>query len=249
VVYDPNKENYEENIQLIPDLDYFISGIIRDKDTRATLADVSISITDLMSSQELFKLRSNESGAFVTDTLIGKDYGDTLSIALTLEKKGYLTITYTLKELLALKEEIVVNALIDPVMSKITIGTDLANLVDLRPIYYDYRKWNIRQDAATELNKIVKVMLENPNMVIELGSHTDSRGDNSSNASLSDKRAKSAVDYIISKGIAKNRISAKGYGESKLLIADSAIQKMRANEEKERAHEKNRRTEFRVVKL
>lgn len=249
VAFEPNKETYEENIQLIPDLDYFVSGIIRDKDTRETLADVAISITDLTNSQEIFKLRSDKSGAFVTDTLVGKDYGDTLSIALTLEKKGYLTITYTLKELLALKEEIVVNALIDPVMSKLTIGTDLANLVDLRPIYYDYRKWNIRKDAALELDKIVKVMMENPNMVIELGSHTDSRGDNTSNASLSEKRAKSAVDYIISKGIGKTRISAKGYGESKLLIADSAIQKMRAIEEKERAHEKNRRTEFRVVKL
>ncbi|WP_410479493.1 OmpA family protein [Pedobacter agri] len=71
--------------------------------------------------------------------------------------------------------------------------------------------------AAVELNELVKIMTDNPTIWIELGSHTDSRGKDSYNLTLSQKRAESAVQYIISKGIDKNRITAKGYGETQLV--------------------------------
>ncbi|RZK37129.1 MAG: OmpA family protein [Pedobacter sp.] len=84
-------------------------------------------------------------------------------------------------------------------------------------IYYDFDKSNIRPDAAIELDKLVKIMKDNPTIWIELGSHTDSRGNDKYNEWLSQSRANSAVQYIIDRGVEKNRITAKGYSESKLL--------------------------------
>jgi outer membrane protein OmpA-like peptidoglycan-associated protein len=115
--------------------------------------------------------------------------------------------------------------------------------IRLENIYYDFDKWNIRPDAAVELDKLVKIMTDNPTIWIELGSHTDSRGKDSYNLNLSQKRAESAVQYIISRGVDKNRIAAKGYGETKLL--NKCANGVDCSEE---AHQLNRRTEFKIVK-
>lgn len=109
-------------------------------------------------------------------------------------------------------------------------------------IYYDYDKWNIRPDAAIELDKIVALLIENPQIIIELGSHTDSRGTKWYNENLSQKRAESAVQYIVSNGIAKDRITAKGYGEYKLV--NKCADGVKCSEEE---HQLNRRTEFKVT--
>jgi len=111
-------------------------------------------------------------------------------------------------------------------------------------IYYDYDKWFIREDAKPSLNNLVKVMEDNPNIIIELSSHTDSRASGRYNLILSDKRAHAAVEYIISKGIERNRITAKGYGETKLI--NECKNNVECTEEK---HQENRRTEFKVTKL
>jgi outer membrane protein OmpA-like peptidoglycan-associated protein/tetratricopeptide (TPR) repeat protein len=111
-------------------------------------------------------------------------------------------------------------------------------------IYYDYDKWFIREDAKPSLDNLVKVMEDNPNIVIELSSHTDSRASGRYNLILSDKRARAAVEYIISKGIKRSRITAKGYGETKLI--NECKNNVECTEEK---HQKNRRTEFKVTKL
>ena len=115
--------------------------------------------------------------------------------------------------------------------------------VRLENIYYDFNKWNIRPDAAVELEKLVQIMKDNSRIWIELGSHTDSRGNDAYNFNLSQKRAESAVLYIISRGIEKNRIAAKGYGETQLL--NRCSNGIKCTEE---AHQLNRRTEFKIVK-
>ena len=116
------------------------------------------------------------------------------------------------------------------------------DIIKIENIYYDYNKYNIRPDAAIELDKVVAILNKYPNMTIELRSHTDSRGKDAYNTTLSDNRAKSAVEYIISKGIPKNRLIAKGYGESELLNhCKNGV------ECDDKTHEQNRRTEFRVV--
>lgn len=109
-------------------------------------------------------------------------------------------------------------------------------------IYYDYNKWDIRPDAATELNKLVTILKDNPSIVVELGSHTDARSTAEYNAQLSQKRAEAAVAYIITQGIDKQRITAKGYGESKLI--NRCRDGVKCTEAE---HQQNRRTEVRIT--
>lgn len=115
--------------------------------------------------------------------------------------------------------------------------------IRIENIYYDFDKSNIRKDAALELDKLVKIMKENPTLWIDLGSHTDSRGNDKYNQKLSQSRANEAVKYIIAHGIEAHRIKAKGYGESRLLN-DCKNDKPCSEE----AHQLNRRTEFTIIK-
>ena len=111
-------------------------------------------------------------------------------------------------------------------------------IIIVRNILYDYDKWNIRPDAAIELDTMVMLMNANPEINIELGSHTDERGSADYNRVLSQKRAQAAVDYIVAHGISKERIIAKGYGED-----DPAIRGAKTEEQ----HQANRRTTFKVL--
>jgi outer membrane protein OmpA-like peptidoglycan-associated protein/tetratricopeptide (TPR) repeat protein len=110
----------------------------------------------------------------------------------------------------------------------------------LKPIYFEFNKSNITQEGAFELDKLVQVMKNNDKMVILAKSHTDNRGSNKYNLSLSDRRAKSTVQYIISKGIPANRISGKGIGELEPKVDCGAT----CSEEE---HALNRRSEFLIV--
>ncbi len=113
----------------------------------------------------------------------------------------------------------------------------------LKNILYDYDKWNIRPDAAVELDRLVSFLTENLDIRIELSSHTDARGNDNYNEKLSDKRAASAVAYLIEKGIAKTRLVSKGYGESKLI--NECKNGVACDEDQ---HLQNRRTEIKVLK-
>lgn len=114
----------------------------------------------------------------------------------------------------------------------------------LENIYYDFDKWDILPESEIELNKLVRIMNDNPGIKVELGSHTDSRGSDSYNRWLSQKRSDSAVGYIIGKGISSSRIIAKGYGETQLVNRCSNGVKCSAAE-----HRRNRRTEFKLIGL
>ena len=113
--------------------------------------------------------------------------------------------------------------------------------IRLDNIYYDYDKWNIRPDAKPALDNLVRTLRRNP-IIIELGSHTDSRGTDEYNQDLSNKRAKSAVDYIVSRGVKSSRITAKGYGESVPL--NKCIDDVKCTDAE---YQFNRRTEFKVT--
>lgn len=115
----------------------------------------------------------------------------------------------------------------------------LEKAIVLNNIYYDLDKADIRSDAAVVLDSLVTIMGDNPEIYIELGSHTDARADDNYNLDLSRRRAKSAVDYIIRKGVSADRIVAKGYGETQLLVP---------NAKTEEEHQRNRRTEFKVLR-
>ncbi len=114
-------------------------------------------------------------------------------------------------------------------------------MVKLNPILFDFDKHNIKPQAAFELDKLVELMKKNPDMVIKVEGHTDNRGSDAYNMDLSERRARSTVQYVISKGIAKDRISGQGFGESRPAVAC-------APNCTEAQHQQNRRSEFIIVK-
>lgn len=130
------------------------------------------------------------------------------------------------------------------ILGQAEVGEEIGALFDVNPIYYDLDKSTIRPDAAVELDKIVQVLKDNPDISIELGSHTDARASASYNMKLSQRRAESAVKYIIEHGIEAARIKAKGYGETQLI--NGCSDGVDCSEE---AHQENRRTEFKITDL
>lgn len=114
----------------------------------------------------------------------------------------------------------------------------------LENLYYDFDKHNIRPDAALVLDELVQIMNENPTMKIELSSHTDSRGNDAYNMALSQRRAKAAVDYLISKGISRDRLVAAGYGETRLI--NECANGVQCSDEQ---HQANRRTEVKILDI
>ncbi len=127
---------------------------------------------------------------------------------------------------------------------KVTIGDDLGKCFGIKMIYFDFDKSDIRVEAAIDLEKILDVMNEYPKMKLDIRSHTDSRGSFKYNESLSDRRAKSTIAWLIKNGINPNRLIGKGYGENQLInqCADS----VKCSEEE---HQMNRRSEFIITDL
>ncbi len=126
---------------------------------------------------------------------------------------------------------------VEIVLDKIFLDKEIV----LEDIYYDFDKWDIRRDAKPTLDKLANTMILNPDVSIQMGSHTDCRGNNRYNEDLSQKRAQSAVNYLISKGVASERLIAKGFGEDELRIDCVCA---RCSEED---HQQNRRTTFKIL--
>jgi len=150
-------------------------------------------------------------------------------------KEGYFKKSKTVETKCVTRNDTVY---VDLVLEKIKINAPIV----LKNIYYDFDKSLIRTDAMPDLEKVVKIMVDNPDIIVELGSHTDARGSDVYNRKLSQRRADAAVQYIISKGVDKKRITAKGYGETQHL--NNCKNGVECGEE---AHQLNRRTEFKVT--
>ena len=118
-------------------------------------------------------------------------------------------------------------------------GDDLAKLLQLSTIYFDLNKYNIRPDAEIEFQKVIVAMEKYPSLKIKVNSHTDSRGVDAYNLWLSQMRAESTVNYMISKGISPDRLQGEGFGETRLV--NECLNGVRCSEEE---HQLNRRSEF-----
>ncbi|GAB2765562.1 hypothetical protein GCM10027275_03710 [Rhabdobacter roseus] len=167
-------------------------------------------------------------GRFQFELLEGCDY------TLVASKSQYGTYTSAIKKIPVKSEPKFVSA--DLKMLKV------GDVVTLDKIHYDSGKWEIRPEAARELDKMVATMRKYPSLRVEIGAHTDSQGNAEFNQYLSERRAKAALNYLASKGITRSRLTAKGYGESALLnqCKDGVL----CTEEE---HQRNRRTEFKVL--
>lgn len=116
-------------------------------------------------------------------------------------------------------------------------------------ILFDLAKWTIRTESYSHLDSIAEFLVRHDSLIIEIGIHTDSRGSDNYSMRLDKRRAESIMEYLIKKGVDSERLSAKGYGETELIISDEEIEKMKTAQEKEEAHAVNRRTEFKIIEI
>ena len=195
--------------------------------TGEILANASVSIVDEKRNVIATKT-TNEKGEVSYDVECEKSY------SIQASKDGFEGSSFGVAKTKG--GQVKVDAALQPIDAIVT-ETEIV----LSPIFFEYNKSNITQEGAFELDKLVQVMKSNDKLVILAKSHTDSRGSDAYNLSLSDRRAKATVQYVISKGIAKDRISGKGMGE----IEPKVDCKEACTEEQ---HPQNRRSEFLIVK-
>ena len=201
--------------------------IVTNAKTGAILSNVSVSIVD--DKRNVISTKTtNEKGEVSYDVECEKSY------SIQASKEGFESNTFGVAK--SKGGQTKVDATLQPIETIVT-ETEIV----LNPIYFEYNKSNITQEGAFELDKLVEVMKSNDKLVILAKSHTDNRGSDVYNLNLSDRRAKATVQYVISKGIAKARISGKGMGE----IEPKVDCKETCSEEQ---HAQNRRSEFLIVK-
>lgn len=243
----PEEDEFTKTIELEKNPNLSLLAGIYDAKTGEGIEDVKIKIKDLSLNTDFELIKTDKNGEY-RKQLKDKKIGDKITYLVTIEKESYLTKTLNFTYDIKKEGEIQMNELLSLTIGKVEVGMDLAKMIDVKPIYFDLGKSVIRKDAAVELTKIVAVMKEYPNMIIELGAHTDCRGAAATNLKLSGARGKASAAYIIKSGIDKTRITGKGYGESKLLNACSCEGKVKSTCSEEE-HAKNRRTEFIITKL
>ena len=224
-------------IEILPiqlDCTLLVTGEVKDRNTEAPIAQARLQIIDGQGST-IATAVSEDDGSFTINVHC---------------KEGMYTVT-AFKEAYEDGEKVVevtnnavskIEVLLSPVRKAAAVGEDLTKVLNLKPIYFDLNKSVIRKDAMVELDKVLEYMNTYSEIKISVRSHTDSRGKDSYNQSLSDKRAKSTVAYLISKGINPTRITGQGYGESQLV--NQCRNGVKCSKEE---HELNRRSEFIVV--
>ncbi|MFN5634615.1 MAG: OmpA family protein [Flavobacteriia bacterium] len=235
------------NVSLVKEASFSLYCLVTDAKSNLPLEDVKITITNSVTQNEFINRLTPKTGD-VEKEIPDVAINDQLSYTIRLEKQGYLTKVVTFNYQLVQTGKINVHETLDLTMDKVDVGLDLTTIIDINPIYFDLGKFTIRADAAIELDKIVKVMNENPGMQIELGSHTDCRGSIASNEKLSDNRAKASADYIKQRISNPERINGKGFGESRLKVdcpCEGSVKSTCSEDE----HQQNRRTEFVILKM
>ena len=140
--------------------------------------------------------------------------------------------------------ETIVEVQLQKRIKPITVGTDLAKTLEIPIIYFDLDKATIKKESAFQLQKIVEILEQYPNLKLDIRSHTDSRQTLKYNQVLSDKRAKSTIKWLVEKGVNPNRLKGKGYGETQLV--NQCSDDVKCSEEE---HQLNRRSEFIIISM
>ena len=219
------------------DCQKMLKGVLKDAKTNDIIVDGLIVLSD-RTMKEVAKQRTKEDGSFDFNQVDCKE----LYYYLRGEKEKYETAE--VKVSTDKEGETYYEMLLKPREVAISKNTDLAKVFDIKEIYFDLNKSDIRPDAAVELAKIVEVMKEYPKMKIDIRSHTDSRASDAYNLALSDRRARSTLEWIVKQGIERKRLTAKGYGETRLV--NGCSNGVPCTEEE---HQANRRSEFIVVSM
>lgn len=223
-----NRSGVDNIYSAIPICKSQIVTVVKNSKTGNLLSNSRVALLD-RNDIVVDRLLSNESGEVKFDVDCSKEY------FVEINKDGF--ISQKSVAIKTIKGSLVVNISLDPMKEVVVTEREVV----LNPIYFPYDKSNITKEGAAELDKLVYVMSKNEDLVIFVKSHTDSRGDDKYNLDLSDRRAKSTINYIVSKGISADKIDGKGFGESELKID---CQLNCSDEE----HATNRRSEFMIVK-
>ena len=222
-----NRNGNDDIFGAIPVCSVDVLTVVTDAKTGAILTNATVSILDDKRNVIATEM-SNAKGEVKYNVECDKPY------VVQASKDGYEGNTFAVTK--SKGPTVKIDAAIQPI-DVIVTETEIV----LKPIFFEYDKSNITQEGAFELDKLVQVMKNNDKLVIMSKSHTDNRGSDKYNLSLSDRRAKSTVQYIISKGIDASRISGKGMGELEPKVDCGAS----CTEEQ---HAQNRRSEFLIVK-
>lgn len=217
-------------------IERLLSGFVTDKETGLVLANTKISLFD-EKFQLITECLTDDKGQFTFEVERKKSY------YLRAEKQFYETKENNVN-IERTNDKTNFSIVLEKLIKPIIVGTDLAKTVNIPNIYFDLDKFSIRDDAALELEKIVVIMKQYPNMKVDVRSHTDSRSSAKHNTILSDQRAKATMDWLIERGIESSRLTSKGFGESRLInnCSDGV-------ECTEAQHQVNRRSEFIVVSI
>lgn len=213
---------------------FSLEGIVFDAQTSDPIPSALVTIKDVHDGDEPFFVVTDDQGFYSTDLKPNMQY------FLKAQKNGYFADANEVSTEGKTESEVFTR---DFNLNKIPSGD-----IEIEGVEYDFNKATLRPHSMEILDKIVDLLKLNDNVSIDLGSHTDCRGNDDYNMKLSAARAKSCVDYILSKGIPKSRITATGYGETRPIITEAEINAMEPKSpEWEAAHQKNRRTAFKVI--
>jgi outer membrane protein OmpA-like peptidoglycan-associated protein/tetratricopeptide (TPR) repeat protein len=221
--------------EMRPTKTLYFEGIVYDAVTKAPLAG-KFQLIDLKTGKEVVLSYADKmTGEFLVSLPVNQDY------ALNVEFPGYTMYSKNF------------NMTVPDNMEAVHMDVPLIPLTSSEPVtlanvFFDLGKATLRPESNIELDKLVDFLVKNPTVKIELGGHTDTRGDDKENMTLSSDRAKAVYTYLIAKGIKAERLSFKGYGETKTVVTDAEIAKLTSEKEKEAAHQKNRRTEYKIIK-
>jgi len=239
---DNEKREYYQDLKLEMLPDFNLLCTVSEEKTETPISGVDVTCVDANNNSKTYK--TFDEGEFLIKLNDAK-LNDKLNYSFTLTREGYAPKTVTYSQLLYRTGEYKY----DIKMQKIEVGEDLGKILEINPIYFDLDKSYIRPDAKVELDKIVEIMNEYPNMVIELSSHTDCRASSIYNLKLSDRRAKSSAHYIKTRISKPTRIYGEGFGETK-LVNDCGCESNRGKglDCSEEQHQQNRRTEFKIIR-
>lgn len=214
-----------------------LCGHVRDSLTKVPLAGTQLTLYD-ENGGKLKTFQTDGSGDFCLEVAPRKNYN------LRAEKEEYQIHEEFITGLKnGEKRELLIELNREDIV--VTTGDDLTAKLGLKPIYFDFDGYKIREVSKIELGKVIEVMQQYPEISIDVRSHTDSRGSDSYNLQLSERRAKATVDYIVNIGeISRNRINGKGYGETRLVNECSNDVPCTAEQ-----HQLNRRSEFVIIKM
>jgi len=227
---------FTQNTPLITSCVQSLTGVVKDKLTNTILPGAKVSLIDIQGNV-ISETVAALDGSFTIDPIYCEK---TYALRAVMDKYDSDEVSFSTTSLFF---ETVNKTLYLTPMVPILVGTDLNKVLGLAPIYFDLDKSNIRPDAAVELQKVIAVLNQYPSLKIDVRSHTDSRANDAYNIKLSQRRNTATIKYIVTNGgIAANRLTGKGYGETQLV--NECSNGVPCSEAK---HQLNRRSEFIVV--